>query len=167
MDLGFQGRKCQFRFDARWISNSDWDREDDCATTVTNCQKELSAWARKQYAEKRGREESIKARLGELQNAARSPIIEEEEKVLKQEIEDMWKSQELEWSQKAKINWLKVGDRNTAFFHYAAVYRRQRNRISRLQDDNDVWIPEEDTLCTMARDYFVKIFSQRVEPDSP
>lgn len=40
------------------------------------------------------------------------------------------------WEQKACINWLKLGDRNTAFFHKQATQRRWRNLIQKLQFDD-------------------------------
>ncbi|KAA3473503.1 reverse transcriptase [Gossypium australe] len=41
--------------------------------------------------------------------------------------------EEIYWEQKARANWLKVGDKNTAFFHHHASSRKRKNRISRLE----------------------------------
>ncbi|GJT83580.1 RNA-directed DNA polymerase, eukaryota, reverse transcriptase zinc-binding domain protein [Tanacetum coccineum] len=41
-------------------------------------------------------------------------------------------------SQKAMINWLKDGDKNTAFFHKVVKGRKHRSRIESICDDNGV-----------------------------
>ncbi|KAA3473493.1 reverse transcriptase [Gossypium australe] len=38
------------------------------------------------------------------------------------------------WEQRAHINWLKYGDRNTAFFHSQATHRRRRNLIHKMEE---------------------------------
>lgn len=42
--------------------------------------------------------------------------------------------EELYWEQRAKANWLKNGDRNTNFFHKAAIKRQIRNTVEKLWD---------------------------------
>ncbi|KAA3472560.1 reverse transcriptase [Gossypium australe] len=49
------------------------------------------------------------------------------------------------WEQRARVNWLKLGDRNTAFFHSMATQRRRKNIIQKLQN-NDVG-EEVSTYC--------------------
>ncbi|KAA3482600.1 reverse transcriptase [Gossypium australe] len=36
------------------------------------------------------------------------------------------------WEQRAKVNWLKLGDRNTTFFYNIATQRRRQNCIQKL-----------------------------------
>ena len=42
------------------------------------------------------------------------------------------------YMQRAKKQWIKEGDRNTAFFHHAIVKRRRRNTIVSVKDENDI-----------------------------
>ncbi|KAA3477687.1 reverse transcriptase [Gossypium australe] len=42
--------------------------------------------------------------------------------------------EELFWEQQARANWLRMGDRNTAFFHNLATQRKRRNTIKILED---------------------------------
>lgn len=41
--------------------------------------------------------------------------------------------EEVYWEQRAKVNWLKAGERNTTFFHNHANKRRRVNTIQRLE----------------------------------
>lgn len=43
------------------------------------------------------------------------------------------------WKQRAHVNWLRFGDRNTNFFHNACSSRRRRNRIGRLMKGDGSW----------------------------
>ena len=43
------------------------------------------------------------------------------------------------WGQRAKVQWLKDGDRNTMFFHSKASQRRRKNYIKGLYDNNGQW----------------------------
>ncbi|CAN1224218.1 hypothetical protein LINPERPRIM_LOCUS2241 [Linum perenne] len=40
------------------------------------------------------------------------------------------------------MNWLKLGDRNTKFFHASTVQRRKQNTIIRLKDSEQNWVDE-------------------------
>jgi hypothetical protein len=44
------------------------------------------------------------------------------------------------WKQRACVQWLAEGDRNTKFFHMKACQRRQRNEIRGLFDTNNQWV---------------------------
>ncbi|CAN0926381.1 LINE-1 reverse transcriptase homolog [Linum grandiflorum] len=48
---------------------------------------------------------------------------------LKCELDKLWKLEEISWKQKARDNWLKLGDRNTKYFHRIANFNRRRNHL--------------------------------------
>ncbi|KAK8549477.1 hypothetical protein V6N13_027229 [Hibiscus sabdariffa] len=43
--------------------------------------------------------------------------------------------EELFWEQRARVNWLQQGDKNTPFFHSYASFRRRKNEVKGLLDD--------------------------------
>ena len=56
------------------------------------------------------------------------------------EIGEFLEQEELMWRQRAKMHWLKEGDKNTCFFHECVKQRRRRNFISQIEDeDGRVW----------------------------
>ncbi|KAH7863624.1 hypothetical protein Vadar_020021 [Vaccinium darrowii] len=63
------------------------------------------------------------------------------------------------WRNKARVNWLKSGDRNTAFFHAQTIQRRQQNRLMGLEDASGRWWDGEQAVKGIALDYFQHIFS--------
>lgn len=52
--------------------------------------------------------------------------------ILKMELEDLYLVRDSMLKQKARVSWLKEGDRNTKFFHHSIQRRRSRNNIKRI-----------------------------------
>ncbi|CAN0920359.1 hypothetical protein LINGRAHAP2_LOCUS32003 [Linum grandiflorum] len=167
--------KCPFRFDVRWLSNTEcneiilnaWNSGHSSSDQMTSCQSSLSSWARNKYRAKGVGEEEVKARLQAIQSVRRTPDIMAEERALKGKMEDISKNEELGWSQRAKLDWLQAGDRKTAFFHASIIYRRQRNKITRLKDEHGTWISSDAQLNDMAKSYFMNLFSDRSAQGPP
>ena len=60
--------------------------------------------------------------------------IQEEEKRIKQQLEERYAQEETLWQQKSRVQWLKEGEKNTIFFHRSTIQRRHINRITKLED---------------------------------
>ncbi|GAA0187510.1 hypothetical protein LIER_34799 [Lithospermum erythrorhizon] len=78
---------------------------------------------------------------------------------LEQDLDRAWGEEEIYWKERAKLKMLKEGDRNTKFFHAAAMIRRRKNRILRIEDGAGVWQEEDSRLEGEVRRYFEGIFS--------
>ncbi|KAK6161981.1 hypothetical protein DH2020_001822 [Rehmannia glutinosa] len=57
-------------------------------------------------------------------------------KILEEKIYTLMKREETMWYQRARVNWLKDGDKNTAFFHRVANGRNKRNSIERIKRED-------------------------------
>ncbi|XP_012477492.1 uncharacterized protein LOC105793109 [Gossypium raimondii] len=66
---------------------------------------------------------------------------------------------ELYWEQRARANWLKAGDRNTAFFHRFATMRRKINTISKLDLEDGGEANEASEINEVATRYFQNLFT--------
>lgn len=64
----------------------------------------------------------------------------QEEKLLLSELEEWSRIDELIWCQKSRIDWLKLGDSNTRFFHAYVKVRQNANAIHRL-------VRIDDSIC--------------------
>ncbi|KAG5562535.1 hypothetical protein RHGRI_005311 [Rhododendron griersonianum] len=58
---------------------------------------------------------------------------------------DLRQKESMFWHQRSRVNWLKLGDKNTRFFfHLTTVHRRQRNQVVKLRDDSGAWQNERE-----------------------
>ncbi|KAL1165083.1 hypothetical protein V6Z11_A06G108100 [Gossypium hirsutum] len=54
----------------------------------------------------------------------------------RQELETVLCHEELLWKQKARCDWLHLGDRNTKFFHARTMRQRKNSRITAIRNDS-------------------------------
>ncbi|KAH0655479.1 hypothetical protein KY285_030361 [Solanum tuberosum] len=63
------------------------------------------------------------------------------------------------WRQKAGIDWFVEGDRNTRYFHNLVKGRRNRLKIKRIKDKNDIWLDDENQMATEAVEWYSQQFT--------
>lgn len=66
--------------------------------------------------------------------------------------------EEIYWEQRARVNWLKHGDRNTTFFHKSATMRKRRNFVKGLENDLGKWVDDEKGIMDITTNYFKNFF---------
>jgi hypothetical protein len=104
------------------------------------CQKTLQHWAQK--SGNKG-EAQIQEKLGELQllQQLADPNLAEAETSIKEELNVLLEQDDLKWRQRAKEDWLRLGDRNTKLFHACANQRSKKKTIQQIMDMHE-------RLCT-------------------
>lgn len=100
----------------------------------------LSSWGTNTFGEVRQEVRILRKRLLELWSIATRFGPTYEEIKLKQQIIELRFREEVMWLQRARVQLLPEGDRNTQFFHQKASNRRKKNRVMQL-----VW--EDGTVC--------------------
>ena len=95
---------------------------------LSKCKNELLRWKMMTCGKIRITIKNLQYRLNgaydSFDDQARSEI-----KNIKRELESLLAQDDERWKQRAKVNWLKHGDRNTKFYHAIANQRRRNNRI--------------------------------------
>ncbi|CAL1361203.1 unnamed protein product [Linum trigynum] len=107
------------------------------------------------------RETEIKDRLEALENLIRTEDTEEEERILLEELDSLWRDEEKMWRQRSRIQWLAEGDRNTKFFHSTTVLRQHFNRIVGLKNERGTWIKRPLDLANHIKGFYQNLFSGR------
>ncbi|GKU99433.1 hypothetical protein SLEP1_g12286 [Rubroshorea leprosula] len=87
--------------------------------------------------------------------------LDENEVLLQKEcFQERWeilRKREAMWKQKARNNWIRLGDANTAFFHRCVHARRAQNAISRILGEAG-WVEEPTRVKEEAVRYFSQLF---------
>ncbi|KAM6543834.1 hypothetical protein CsatB_008281 [Cannabis sativa] len=90
--------------------------------------------------------------------------------------------EEFLWKQRSRVNWLKVGDNNTKFFHSRANSRRRNNMVKCLTLDDGSTVTSFPTIVNTFMEFYTNLFtstgadmdsinlimqgiSQRINPD--
>ena len=125
---------CTNTIEAVWSKNSDEPWDTKIVTKIDQCGKALTRWSKQAFGNvkreiERKRKELAKAEERAIRGGDLGPM-----KTLQEEINLLLDKEATMWRQRAKILWLKDGDKNTKFFHSKASQRRRRNYIIRLLD---------------------------------
>lgn len=84
---------------------------------------------------------------------------------LKRNLCQSYREEEVFWNQKSQQKWLKVGDKNTKFFHASVKANRGKKRVVNLIDVNGNLQRSEASKGAVAVAYFQDIFTSS-NPDS-
>ncbi|KAK6164390.1 hypothetical protein DH2020_001254 [Rehmannia glutinosa] len=87
-------------------------------------------------------------------------------KILEKDIDWLSLREESFWRQRARVDWLKDGDRNTKFFHSRAKARNYNNYIHGFLSDNEVWLSQPEQMFAHTTDFFTTLFSSCKPSDS-
>lgn len=89
-------------------------------------------------------------RVQERVDSARLSLLEQR---LRDEYDNLLQQEEIFWFQKAREDYLKLGDRNNRYFHTQTLIRRQRNRVHGLNVDGR-WESDPVKLAEHAQEHF-------------
>ncbi|GAV90354.1 hypothetical protein CFOL_v3_33763 [Cephalotus follicularis] len=102
----------------------------------------------------------LRARLLLVQQAiyvgVGGPNALDQERQLRVEVRNAARDEESLLKQKSRIQWLKEGDSNTAFFHRAVMVRQSKNHLVRIKDEQGNWLVDED-IARVGVNHFTNI----------
>lgn len=160
----------QFTFEHKWLLEDDFA---DCfqrsweglevsgspATKLLLCRSDLSDWAGDRFNQLGKKIKHLRNQLSYLMCNFHAKDNYEQIQQLEKDIERLSEQDEIHWQQRARVNCLRQGDRNTKFFHSSASSRRQTNFIKGLYDTAGSWCSDEKKLAEITFDYFTNLFS--------
>ncbi|PSS08274.1 Endonuclease [Actinidia chinensis var. chinensis] len=83
----------------------------------------------------------------------------ESKKNLKSELRESSRLAEILWRQKSRVNWIKLGDKNTRFFQASAAARYWKNFIGSVEVEG-TWLEEPLDIKTASVNFFSKLFNE-------
>lgn len=159
-----------FRFDADWILEEHFEDhvkpgwkldETDLHFKLGELGKHLCSWVKDNRGRRLKRKDYLKSRLDKLKKE--DPLEDMLENIM--EVKLMLNMEankkELFWEQRARTNWIHMGDRNTSFFQKSTTQRRQRNMIKKLEDGNGYMVEGDIGLLSLASSFFKDLFASK------
>ena len=150
-----------FKIEAMWLSHKTfkpmvkdlWNQQLDNDSllnfiTITNqFAQQARVWNKNVYGNIFRKIETLNDRSNDIQKQLMlspfSMFLQEQDNKIREELMQCYASEETFWTQRAKANWLRLGDRNTKFFQTQVNMRKRSNTITKLQSDAGVWITNE------------------------
>ncbi|KAM0889077.1 hypothetical protein ACQ4PT_027916 [Festuca glaucescens] len=144
-----------FKYEAPWLRSPDytqvlqqaWNDDPDRVaslqgtwTTLHRVATSLAQWSKDTFGSVRKKIQKLERRLKCLRLAPWDST-DTEAKGIERELCELFEREEVMARQRSRIEWLKEGDRNTAFFHARASARRRTNKIKAL-------VHEDGSSCT-------------------
>lgn len=161
-----------FKYEAIWEEHNDCDNVirqgwnsnkenisnyEGLIDRTKTCKRTLQNWHQKNFKRADVEIAKHKVRLTELQNGGRADW--REIKRVQDQIEKLWKQEQIFWGQRSRLKWLKWGDRNSSFFHATTIQRRDRNRLHRIKDKNGDWVEGQEDIFRAILDHFSEVYA--------
>uniref|UniRef100_A0A803Q8N7 Uncharacterized protein n=1 Tax=Cannabis sativa TaxID=3483 RepID=A0A803Q8N7_CANSA len=168
----------RFRFENVWLEDPDfyrtvetsWNEGPNSLSTGSgfnsflaqqkHCVSVLRAWAKNTYHSTKSRIQFLTQEINYLQNKA---MLTREDcsklTQLQSRLDSLLYKDKIYWKQRARVRWLKAGDRNTKFFHKHASSRRKSNKIKYLKNDEGVVVNTSEGIADLVTSYFSTLFS--------
>lgn len=161
-----------FKFEVAWLRDercalvidSAWNDEALGSDLIKQCKKQvairdaLKKWNKEVFRNCQERINSLMQRIKDIQ---RQPPLNQSgdlEAALQAELTKWLLQSEAIWRQKSRDLWLKLGDKNSKFFHLSTIVRRKRNNINAICDRNGSWITESSAIRQTFLDHFKDLF---------
>ncbi|KAG5541025.1 hypothetical protein RHGRI_021047 [Rhododendron griersonianum] len=161
-----------FKFEAKWTTHPECNQVIEVAWNqsqigshlfglvqkLKKCREALMDWSKKTFGKDKMKLKLLQERLRIVQA---EPFLQENlirEREIVKEIEVLLLREEMALHQRARVNWLSFGDKNSAFFHACMNQRRQRNQLLMLKTGGGNWVEDEDGINDLIYDYFSGLF---------
>ncbi|KAG5532409.1 hypothetical protein RHGRI_026893 [Rhododendron griersonianum] len=161
-----------FKFEAKWTTHpecsqvieSAWNQPQrgshlyGLTQKLRKCREALTDWSKKTFGKDKMKLKLLQERLRIIQAEPFSQDNLTREREIVKEIEILLLREEMAFHQRARVNWLSYGDKNSAFFHACMNQRRQRNQLLMLKAAGGNWVEDEDGINDLIYDYFSGLF---------
>lgn len=140
-----------FKFEAAWIVHSDYQgvvqhawgtRRGRPMEALAQVRDQSINFNKEVFGNIFKRKRNIEARIRGIQKTLErvdSLALYHLEQSLQHDYNHILFQEEVLWYQKSREQWVKLGDKNTSFFHAQTVIRRKRNKVHGLSLPNGIW----------------------------
>jgi hypothetical protein len=122
----------------------------------------LKDWSRATFGSVRKEIRKLEGRLRYIRGQILSDATVEEEREVERQLCELFEREEIMARQRSRVEWLREGDRNTAFFHARASARRRTNKIDRLYSADGSICETQGEIKSMIHRFYEDLFSSEM-----
>jgi hypothetical protein len=125
----------------------------------------LQKWSKSKFGDIRRK---LRKARGEFEKERQSALYRgssNREKQLAANIAELLRTEEVMAKQRSRVDWLKEGDRNTAFFHARATVCKHQNRVRSLKSAAGVVCLEKEEIEGIVQSFYTDLFKAQEEID--
>lgn len=125
---------------------------------LSRCSSSLKKWSKMSFSNNLTKIEELK---GVLRSIQQDPLgTTERLHDVENEINKLWRNEEIYWQQRSRVQWLQAGDKNTSFFHKSVLQRRSKNKVVRIRNERGQWLENEEEILVSFQDYYRNLFEE-------
>jgi hypothetical protein len=128
-------------------------------SSMTQIAGSLQKWSRATFGSIRRQIQQLERKLRALHESPICPEVLSEEKVIEQQLCELFEREEIMARQRSRVDWLREGDCNTAFFHARASARKRTNRIDALIREDGSKCEDQDGIKNMVQSFYEDLFT--------
>ncbi|CAN1776350.1 hypothetical protein LINPERHAP1_LOCUS13626, partial [Linum perenne] len=160
-----------FKYEESWLFDSsylhqvqhNWCKGSSSTESLKFCAIALTDWKKKVIGNNSNIISQLLHELDVLSSLQTTPLNAQRIININGELAKRWSMQEAYWSQRAKSDWLQLGDNNTKFFHRSTQQRRSLNSITSLLTDDDTLLNTPPDLSAHIVQFYTNLFTQPLE----
>nr|CAN81837.1 hypothetical protein VITISV_001932 [Vitis vinifera] len=145
------------RFLGKWLGRHKFMRK------LQYVKAKLKEWNKDSFRVLKERKKSILSEIANIDAAEQeevlSPELSAQRALRKGELEELILREEVHWTQKARVKWVKEGDCNSKFFHKVANGRRNRKFIKFLENERGLVLNNTKSITEEILLYYEKLYS--------
>jgi hypothetical protein len=142
-----------------------WKRGED-ATTLSTLQVKLerlsvalTGWDKHTFGHVQHELQRLGKELERLRDEPTRTVPTHAELKIVDRLVELHHREELMWKQRARLEWLKAGDKNTRFFHLRASRRRRKNRITKLKQSDGNMTENEHEMAQITTEFYKVMYT--------
>ncbi|GLT96020.1 hypothetical protein SLE2022_136690 [Rubroshorea leprosula] len=151
--------ECEDRIEEGWKVGRGNTNISRVLSKIALCGSLLTKWSQAKFGNIPERIKHLQQELLSIKNGSAQDNSSGTMEALENELSDWQRKEEVLWKQQFRVQWLKEGDRNTAYFHNRASARRKKNHIAALIDDNGTSISDRRGVEEICVRYFKDLFT--------
>lgn len=166
-----QRKDYHFRFQLNWFEHRDfvpfvtsnWNHDGNLTEKLSCLTMKMRRWSREVFGNIKLKKTRCLDRIRGIQLALSqngSNYLKQLEEELVAEYNELLNQEEVFWFQRSKLQWMVNGERNTRFFHLTTIRKQRKRIITRLKDENEIWVEDMGKLRKMAKDFYLSLYTR-------